>query len=160
MKNISSWLLRYLNDKRCLSQSYGKNHKMPVIAVLVYNCCGQNKNNILIHFLNMIKERGFFDSAILYFYIKGHTNNYCEYAFNSLKFMYQKQNVFTFDKCCEILNTSINVEFIQMFHENFFVLELFMNDVYNIPDPKNVNINHILQVKNSRYILVIVKSSM
>ena len=43
--------------------------------------------------------------------------------------MYQKQNVFTFEKFCEIFNTRNNVEVIQMFHENFFDLESFLNDL-------------------------------
>ena len=47
-----------------------------------------------------------------------------------------------------------------MFHENFFGLESFLNDIYGIPDPKTVNINHVFQVKNSRHTLVIVKSTM
>ena len=46
-----------------------------------------------------------------------------------------------------MLNTINNVEFIQMFHEKFFNLELFLDDIYDIPDPKTVNINHVFQVK-------------
>ena len=34
-----------------------------------------------------------------------------------------------------------------MFHENFFDLESFLNDLYERPDPKTVNINHVFQVK-------------
>ena len=47
-----------------------------------------------------------------------------------------------------------------MFHENFFDLESFLNDLYDKPDPKTVNINHVFQVKNSWHTLVIVKFSM
>ena len=46
-----------------------------------------------------------------------------------------------------MLNTINNVEFIQMFHENFFNLELFLDDIYDIPDPKTVNINNVFQMK-------------
>ena len=120
---------------------------MPEIAVLVYNCGGQNKNNVMIRFMNMINERGFFGTATLYFYIKGHTKNCCDCAFNSLKVLYRKQNVFAFEKCCENLNTSNNVEVIQMFHETFFDLESFMNDLYNRTDPKTANINNAFQLK-------------
>ena len=60
MKKIASCFLRWLNDKGYYYQSYGKNHKMPKIAVLVDNCGGQNKNNLTIHFLNIIKDGGFF----------------------------------------------------------------------------------------------------
>ena len=120
---------------------------MPGISILVDNCGGQNKNNVIIHFLNMIKEGGFFRTDALNLYIKGHTKNCLGCAFNSLKLLYQKQNFFTFEKCCEILNGINNVEIILIFHENFFDMELFLNDIYDIPDPKTVNINHVLQVK-------------
>ena len=60
MNNISFFLLRFLNEKRCYSQSYGKNNKMTEIAILVGNCGGQNKNNIMIRFFKMIKEGGLF----------------------------------------------------------------------------------------------------
>ena len=72
--------------------------------------------------------------------------------------MYQKQKVFTFDKFYEILNIRNNVEAIQMLHETFSDLGSFMNNLYENPDPKAVNINHVFQVKNY-HTLVMVKSS-
>ena len=80
---------------------------MPEITIPVDNCGGQNKNNVMILFLNMIKEGRLFGTATFYLYIKGHTKNYCELTFNSINVLYQKQNVFTFENCCEILNTSM-----------------------------------------------------
>ena len=100
MKNISSCLLCCINYKGYYYQPYGKKYKMPEIDFLVDNCGGQNKNNLMTRFLNMIKEGGLFGTDTLYSYIKGHTNNYCNRAFNSLKVLYWKQNVFTFEKCC------------------------------------------------------------
>ena len=94
-----------------------KNHKMPEIAILVDNCGGHNKNNVIIRFLNMITEGGLFGTATFHLYIKVHTKNDCDRAFNSLKVMYRKQNISTFEKCCEIFNTINNVEVIQIFHE-------------------------------------------
>ena len=69
---------------------------MPEISILVDNCGVQNKNNVMIRFLNMAKEGGFFGTAILHFYIKRHTNNYRDPAFNIIKLLYRKQNFFTF----------------------------------------------------------------
>ena len=54
---------------------------------------------------------------------------------------------FTFEKFCENLNARYNVEVIQMFHENFFDLESFLDDLYERPDPKTFNINHVFQVR-------------
>ena len=120
---------------------------MPAIAIIVDNCGGQNKNNVTIRFLNMIKKGGLFGTATFHFYIKGHTKNGYDCAFKSLKVLYRNQNVFTFEKWCENFNTSTNVEVIQMFHETFFDLESFLNDLYNRPDPKTVKFKHVFQVK-------------
>ena len=90
MNNIASCFLRWLNDKGYYSRSYGKNYHMPEIAILVYNCGGKNKNNVMFRFLNMIKEGGFFGTYTLHFYIKGHTKNDCDRSFNSLKVLESK----------------------------------------------------------------------
>ena len=84
IKNTDSCLLLWINDKGYYSQSYGKKHKMPEIDLLVDNCGGQNKNNVMIQFLKIIKEQGLFETSTLYFYIKGPTKNYCDRSFNSL----------------------------------------------------------------------------
>ena len=47
------------------------------ISILVYNCGGQNKNNVIIWFVNIINEGGLFGTATLYLYIKGR-----DHAFN------------------------------------------------------------------------------
>ena len=71
-------------------------------------------------------------------YIKVHTQNDRDRAFNILKVLYQKQNVFNFLRSAvKFLNTRKNVEFIQMSHENFFDLGSFLDDLYyDRPDPK------------------------
>ena len=122
MENIASCLLCYINDKGYYYQSYGKNNKIPKIDILVNKCSGQNKNNIMIWFLIIIKKGGFFGTSNFHLYIKFHTRNDSDRVFNGLKVLYQKKNVFTFEKCCGILNTRKNVEVIQMFHEKFFYL--------------------------------------
>ena len=83
----------------------------------------QKKNNVTIRFMIMIKEGGLFGTVTLHFYIKGHTKNDRERAFNRLTVMYRKQNVFNFEKCCKFLNTINSIDFIQIFYENFFDLE-------------------------------------
>ena len=65
----------------------------------------------------------------------------------SVEFYLVRSHVFTFDNCCEIFNTSNNVEVIQMFDENFFDLKSLLNDICNRPDPKNVITNHVLQMR-------------
>ena len=91
MNNIFYFLLGFLNYKGCYSQSHGKNHKMTGIAILVDNFGGKNKNTVTIHFLNMIKEGGFFGTDTFHLYIKRHTNNDCGHSFDSLKLMYKEK---------------------------------------------------------------------
>ena len=78
------------------------NHNMPGFDILIDNYGCKNKNKAIICFLNMIKEGGLFGSANFYFYIKGHTKNDCGHAFNSLKVLWRKQDVFNSEKFCEI----------------------------------------------------------
>ena len=85
MNNLDFFLLCWINDKGYYYKSHGKNHKMTEISILVEKCGVQNKNNVMIRFLNMIKEGGLFGTAPLHFNIKGHTNNDCELTFNILK---------------------------------------------------------------------------
>ena len=59
-----------------------------------------------------------------------------------------RKNVFTFENSCEILNTRNNVEFIQMFPENFLGLVSFLNYIYDRPDPKTVIINHVFRLSS------------
>ena len=91
MNKISFCLICWLNYKGYYYQSYSKNNHMPKIAILFYYCGGQNKTNVMIRFLNIIKEGGLFGTATLNFYIKGHTNNYYNRACNRLKLLYRKQ---------------------------------------------------------------------
>ena len=104
MKILESCLLRWINDKGYSSQSYGKNHKMPEIAILVDNCGGQRNINCGNYpfYINMIKDGGFFGTATFHLYIKVNTNNDCDCAFNSLNMMYWKKCIFTFEKFCEV----------------------------------------------------------
>ena len=83
--NIASFRLCCFNYKGWYSQSYGKNNKMPEIAILVDNCGGQNNNNVTIRFLYMIKEGEFFGTDTFHPYFKIQTKNDCERSFNSLK---------------------------------------------------------------------------
>ena len=84
MNNIPSFPLCWINNKGYYYQSYGKNHKMREIAILVENWGGQNKNNLMICFLNMTKEGVLFGADTLHFYIKGIIKNDSDCAFNSL----------------------------------------------------------------------------
>ena len=136
VNNIASCLFCWLNDKGYYSQSYNKNHKMSEIDIPVDNCGGQNKNNVMIQFLNIIHKWVFFGTDPLHFYVKSHTHNDGDRAFKILKVLYWNKRVFTFEKFCEILNTINTVGVIQMFHQKFFDLKSFLYDLCKILDTK------------------------
>ena len=69
---IAAYVLICINDKGYYYQSYHDNNKINGIAIIVDKWGGNNKNNLMIHFLNMIKEGKCFETATLYLYIKGH----------------------------------------------------------------------------------------
>ena len=133
---------------------------MNEISILVENCGGQNKNNVMIRFLNMIKEGEFIGANTLRLYIKGHTKNDCTHAFNILEEIYRKQMPLLLRSAVKILIPEIILKLFKCFTKNFFDLESFLNDVYDRPDSKTVNINHVFQMKKSQHKLVIVKSFM
>ena len=60
MNNIVYCLLRWLNYKGYYYQAYGKKNNMPAMAILVDNGGDQNKNIVMVRFLKMVKEEGFF----------------------------------------------------------------------------------------------------
>ena len=53
--NIASCILCWITAKGYYYQSYGKNHNMPVIAIIFEKYHGQNKNNVMIRFMKVIK---------------------------------------------------------------------------------------------------------
>ena len=65
INNIAYCLLIWINDRGYYSQSYGKNHNMSEIDILLEKCGGYNRNNVIILFLNMIKEGGLFQTSAI-----------------------------------------------------------------------------------------------
>ena len=55
------------------------NNKMPEIYILVGKCGGYNKNNLMIQFMNIIKEGRFFGTDTLNLYTRLHTKNGCDH---------------------------------------------------------------------------------
>lgn len=76
------------------------------LNIIMDNCVGQNKNNVLFHLGSYLVELGYFKTVNLIFLIVGHTKNVCDRRFNNLKKNYNKMNVYVFDEACQILSKS------------------------------------------------------
>ena len=60
------------------------------------NCTGQNKNNTVLKLLIFLVEMRYFKRVNFYFLVVGHTKNAADHLFNALKFLYRKDNIYTF----------------------------------------------------------------
>ena len=119
---------------------------MPEISILAENCGGQNKNNVMICFINIIKDGGFSGADTLNIYIKGHIKITWTAHLTELRCCNRSKISLVLRSAVNFFSSQ-NVKVIQIFHEIFFELEQLLNDRYNRPDTKTVNINHVFQLK-------------
>jgi hypothetical protein len=66
------------------------------------NCCGQNKNNTVLRLAPWLAQQGYFLEINFIFLVVGHTKNAADRLFNSLKVMYRKKNLYTFDQLVDL----------------------------------------------------------
>ena len=64
------------------------------LTLIFDNCCGQNKNRMVIRLLFFIVKLGIANKARASFLIKGHTKNDCDRLFNTMKKQYRKSNIY------------------------------------------------------------------
>ena len=139
MNNISYCLLHWFNDKGYHYQSYNNTNKMPEIDILVDNFGCQNKNNVMIHFLNMIKGVVFFGTDHFHFYIKSHTKTMTNHLTALIWCAGSKISL--------LLRSAVKF-WIPSIMLRLFKYSMKMDDLYGRPGHKTVYINHVFQVKN------------
>ena len=76
------------------------------LNIIFDNCCGQNKNNTVLRLVAWLAQLGHFHEVNFIFLVVGHTKNAADRLFNSLKVMYRKKNLYTFDQLVDALRTS------------------------------------------------------
>jgi hypothetical protein len=92
--NVASLImktLRHLNTLR--KDSVGSE-----LNIVFDNCCGQNKNNTVLRLAVWISQLAYFLEINFIFLVIGHMKNAADRLFNSLKVMYRKKNLYTFDQ--------------------------------------------------------------
>ena len=72
--NVASMLMLYLKRRGWLKRDEpGKE-----LTIIMDNCVGQNKNNMVLRLANLLVECKFFFDVYFAFYIAGHTKNLCD----------------------------------------------------------------------------------
>ena len=69
--NVASLLMIYLKKKGWLDEY----HYAPELNILLDNCSGQNKNNMVLRLAGLLVECQYFERVNVIFWIAGHTKN-------------------------------------------------------------------------------------
>jgi hypothetical protein len=84
--NIALLLMKHLQDRGLLD---GKKQKW--LNIVMDNCSGQNKNNIVLRLTTYLEEKGYFLEINFIFLVIRHTKNIADRLFNTLKKLYKKK---------------------------------------------------------------------
>lgn len=104
--NVASMIMKTLQQIELLQHDNGAPKRGKELNVVMDNCTGQNKNNMVLLLAAYLVEMGFFEVVNMMFLVVGHTKNICDRRFNNLKMMYHKSQIFTLDQAVEHLNRS------------------------------------------------------
>lgn len=108
---------------------YFLNHRPQHFATLAIhlhadNCCGQNKNNMVMQFFLLMIHLGFLKHVELKFMIRGHTHCLVDGGHGIIKKEWQKRNVFNIEQAAQVVLESSSVASMQhatiLRPENFF----------------------------------------
>jgi hypothetical protein len=113
--NVASLIMKTLRDLNLLrSDEQGGE-----LNIVFDNCTGQNKNNTVLRLVAWLAQMGHFNEINFIFLIVGHTKNAADRLFNSLKTLYRKKNLYTFDQLVEALGTSRTITIHPAMSEDF-----------------------------------------
>ena len=90
--NVCSLLYKRLEDEGCFEMA--KEHGPGKELVFVFdNCAGQNKNRMVIRFMQYLIDSFIFKKIEVVFLIAGHTKNICDRRFKDFKKNFHPRNV-------------------------------------------------------------------
>ena len=127
------------------------------LTIIMDNCSGQNKNNVVLRLALWLVEMKFFKEVCFSFYIRGHTKNACDRLFNQMKLNYRKAQVFTMDQLLNKLNEQPNVTVLQSTPHMFLDYSEMMDAFYS-KFKGNVTINHVFAVHDSSPTMMLLKA--
>lgn len=95
-----------------------------IIHLHADNCCGQNKNNMVMQFFLLLVCLGFLKHVELKFMIRGHTHCTIDGGHGIIKKEWRKRNVFSIEQAAQVIQDSSPIASVQyaiiLRPENFF----------------------------------------
>ena len=117
------------------------------------NCCGQNKNNTVLRLAPWLAQLGDFLEINFIFLVVGHTKNAADRLFNSLKTLYRKKNLYTFDQLVEALGTLRTITIHPAVSEDFLDYGKLFDVLYKKPAGQ-IKQNHIFSARQGDEITI------
>ena len=130
--NVVSLIYKKLKDDKFLEEAQTGGPFKELILIFD-NCCGQNKNKMVMRFCQWLIDKEIFKMIEVVFLICGHTKNICDRRFKDLKHNFHNANIYTFEDLLVHLSTN-NEKLVKVFapkEEEFFNWTAF-EDMYYV----------------------------
>jgi hypothetical protein len=140
--NVASLLMQDLHDKFWLRKgSPGKS-----LTIVIDNCGGQNKNNVVLRLALYLVEMGYFLKVEFAFYIRGHTKNACDRTYNQMKSKYHKKDILKWEQALQTINIKEHVNVVDTKEDVFKDYGTMLDTFYGTFKSGTIK-NHIFQVE-------------
>lgn len=107
--NVVSLIHKKLKDDGIfeLAEMHGAGERM----IFVFdNCAGQNKNRMVLRYMQYLVDCRVFKKIEIVFLIAGHTKNICDRRFKDAKHNFHKQNVYSMDDLIDVMKQGVGGE--------------------------------------------------
>jgi hypothetical protein len=141
--NVACLLMCDLRSRGWLREGY----PALCLTLIFDNCGGQNKNNTVLRMAPYLVEKGYFQKVKIIFYVRGHTKNACDRAFNQLKLRYHNQNIYTVPQAIKVLDTQPNIKAIATDSSHLFKYDDMIDKLYVKLEAGTIQNNHVFIVK-------------
>jgi hypothetical protein len=147
--NVASMLWKQLKLMKLIPE----NNTKPATAakeinIVMDNCRGQNKNNMVLRMLLLLVKLGVAKKARAIFLVRGHTKNDCNRLFNHMKKIYRKSDCFSEHELMSAIGSHEDVTPVGVVDGEFFDFNK-VEDKYMKKLVSEVNQNHIFEVDTS-----------
>jgi hypothetical protein len=144
--NVASMLWKQLKMSGLIPED---NTKPATVAkeinIVMDNCGGQNKNNMVLRMLILLVKLGVCKVARAIFLVRGHTKNDCDRLFNLMKQIYRKSDCFSEEELLQAVGKHADVTPVRVLEGEFFDFNR-VEDIYMKKLVSEVNQNHIFEV--------------
>jgi hypothetical protein len=154
--NVASMLWKQLKLIDLIPENNGRpSAPAKELNIVMDNCGGQNKNNMVLRMLILLVKLGVCKVARAIFLVRGHTKNDCDRLFNLMKQIYRKSDCFNEEELMHAVGSHDDVTPVGVVNGEFFDFNR-VEDTYMKKLVSEVNQNHIFEVdaNDSNYMSV------